>query len=230
MKRGFIFLTGAVVVGSVLVGVVFSNVFSTNSTEANPSKSTETTITKKADEKSPIKTIEPLGDVETIFPDIPSLTKVADVIFEGEVINTKTIYHKDIDIPSTISEVKVIKVNHGSIKAGDVLVFRERGGVTTQKYVKENSGRDFPLSKEEENEPVEFKINGIAVMKKGEKVILFGGKNKDETYSVVGAYQGKFRIDGSTIQRPVPRGDEGIYSSLKMSQSSLENEVNQFKK
>ncbi|MDQ0417805.1 hypothetical protein J2Z48_001989 [Croceifilum oryzae] len=65
-------------------------------------------------------------------------------------------------------------------------------------------------------------------MKKGERVILFGKKREnDEMYSVVGAYQGKFSIEGNTVQRAVPKGDEGIYGPLEMSQSTFDFEVKQ---
>ncbi|MDQ0417934.1 hypothetical protein J2Z48_002118 [Croceifilum oryzae] len=231
MKKGHIFLIGTIVLCSVIMGLVFSSKASSTNQDAHAKKKVETNVTKKdVDEKSPGLTVESNGDIETIYSDIQSLTKEADVIFEGEVLSTKTKYYKDITIPSTVSQVKVVKATSGNIRVGDVLTFEEIGGFTTQKYVKESSGRDFPLSKSEEKQPVEFKVNGISAMKNGEKVILFGGKNKDETYSVIGVYQGKFRIEGDIIQRVVPKGDEGMYSSLQMNQASLEKEVNQFKK
>ncbi|MDQ0417808.1 hypothetical protein J2Z48_001992 [Croceifilum oryzae] len=227
MKKGLILLSiGAILLGSVMVVSASSSVFTTN---------TGTKATKKATEEKDlgIITVEAHSDIVRFYPDIRSLTKDSDIVIEGDVMNASTKYYKDRVAPSTLSQVKVSRVISGDVKIGDVLTFQETGGITTQRYISESSGRgkDFPpLSEAEENKQVDFKIDGISAMKKGEKVMLFGGRYQEGIYLIVGGYQGKFKVDDEQIERPAPKGDEAVYPALKMSLSSLESEVKSFKK
>ncbi|TCP60820.1 hypothetical protein [Baia soyae] len=171
------------------------------------------------------------ADASTLYTDVRSLTRAADVVLEVDVLSTSVKYDpKGPSVPFTISQVKVAKVLSGNVQVGDVLTFEEMGGITTKKAERERSGRDYPLRKSEENKLVEVKVNGISVMKKDERVVLFGRKSKDDgMYHVLGGYQGKFSTDGNTFQRAVPRQDEGLYASLEMTRSILEFEVKQSK-
>ncbi|TCP60821.1 hypothetical protein [Baia soyae] len=223
MKKGFILMgISAILLGSFVVVSAFSTNTETNATATK--KTTDETA-------SGFITVDTHADIVRAYNDIPSLTKASAIVIEGDVMSTSTKYYKDEIAPCTLSQVKVSKVISGDVKIGDVVTFQETGGITTQKYVSERSrGRDFPpLSEVEENKQVDFKINGLSAMKKDEKVLLFGERYQD-IYLVVGGYQGKFKVDGNKIERQSPKGDESFYPTLKMSQSSLVNEVQQLKK
>ncbi|MDQ0417806.1 hypothetical protein J2Z48_001990 [Croceifilum oryzae] len=136
-----------------------------NNTSAIPEKKIESPPTQskptKPKEEPAIKGVYVLADVLTLYNDIRSLTRAAAVVFEGDVISTSSEYHKDgSSVPYTTSQVRVAKVLNGKVQVGDVLTFGEMGGVTTKKEERKYDGRDFHLNKSEENELVEFQVNG----------------------------------------------------------------------
>ena len=94
---------------------------------------------------------------------------IADVIGEGVIVD-----HLSIKI-----DVKVVSSHKNRYKEGDLVSIHQTGEIT-------NDGR-------------EWTIDGVPLLRKNMKVILFVRQIKDETGTILNEYQGKFLLDTNGV-------------------------------
>ncbi|MDF2791645.1 MAG: hypothetical protein K0S80_4747, partial [Neobacillus sp.] len=126
----------------------------------------------------------------------------------------------------------VTKSFNTNANVDDVLTFVEHGGFTTKGAIEKNNPGKIIVPEEQKNDPVEVVLNNVPVMKKNEKVVIFGIKSTEklylpgeEYYKPLGVYQGKFMVNNGAIKRLVPEVDQGSYPSLEMSIVEMEKRV-----
>lgn len=189
-----------------------------------------------------IKSMEKIqinSDISKFYNNINDLIIGANIIIEGNVVDT-SIFKFNNQI-FTKSKIEIIKDYNGQFEKGTIITFVEVGGITTKdNLIVEDYNKNFeqgPAPTDQSNQMVEI-VSGVPVMKKNEMVLIFGVKPTTQLYLnevqegyylPLGAFQGKFIIDGNYIERPVPKDDNGLYSPLKITKEELENKIKNFK-
>lgn len=159
------------------------------------------------------------------YNSIEELINVAEIIIEGEVLETSSFEHNRSIY--TKSLIKVTKSYNQNVMLGDNITFVEIGGITTKGEISKNTFGKVKVKKEDLDTPVEVVFNKMPVMKKKEKVLIFGvspASNDllpEKYFFPVGSYQGKFNINQGIVKRFVPKEEVDIYNSLEISQKEL---------
>ncbi|AQQ53097.1 hypothetical protein [Planococcus lenghuensis] len=139
-------------------------------------------------EAEPIKSS---AEMVTSFESTEEMQTEADVIVEGEVQAQEVVVHGDL--PFTISEIAVMEGFKGEFKAGDTIRVLETGGT----YQPE--GKDGEALPE-----TDFALSSAGVMETGEQFFLFlrpfTGPQTEGAFIPLGAYQGKFLIEGQEVR------------------------------
>lgn len=134
---------------------------------------------------------ESTAEMVTSFESAKEMQIAADVIVEGEVQTQEVVVHGDV--PFTISEIAVTEGFKGEFKKGDTIQVIETGGV----YQPE--GKDGELLPE-----ADFALSSAGVMEQGEEFFLllspFIGPQTEGAFIPLGAYQGKFLIEGEEVR------------------------------
>lgn len=169
------------------------------------------------------------ADFDKNYNSIEDLSKDADIIIQGVVLNVS---YFDYNIETyTKSQVKVTKSYSKNIKEGDVLTFTEIGGITTQKnFVKALSKKSAKFSQYVEHatdKPIKRVLCGADVMQPDQQVLLFATKSTilpENTYVPLGAFQGKFLINGTSISR-IKNNDEKSIIPLNFNKTVIDKKI-----
>lgn len=131
------------------------------------------------------------GDVVKGYASVKELYEDATLVAQVEATSINSLSYSDVAF--TITEGKIEKMLKGEYKANDVISILETGGITELKVG--NKTQMVNVIFEENN-----------VFRLGEKAIVFlkkyVGPVADDSYVVLGAYQGKFLIDGDKVVPP----------------------------
>lgn len=179
-----------------------------------------------------IQVINSDADFAKIYNNIEDLSKASDIIIQGVVLNTN--YFDYNNETYTKSQVKVTKSYNKNIKEGDILTFAEIGGIITQKsFAKSLSKKLAKFSQYAEHatdKPVKRILCGADVMQPNQQVILFSAKSAilpGNPYIPVGAFQGKFLINGTSVSR-VKNDDEKSIIPLTFDKSALDQKIQEY--
>ncbi|OYD07970.1 hypothetical protein [Paludifilum halophilum] len=133
------------------------------------------------------------------YSDVDELKKEADLIIEGKTLNKRTWNHQGV--PFTLSRVKVGSILAGKPKSKVIRVL-ETGGMREGKH---------------------WTVEHNRVMEKEQDYVLFlrtyeGPVTNEESYVIVGAYQGKFQVEGQRVTPPaeVEKGLAGLQSKNQL--------------
>ena len=150
--------------------------------------------------------------LEKLYTTISDLENDSDIIIEGIV--RKNNYSMYFGIPITISRVEVLDIyknNEAAISKGETVNILEGGGIMSKESVIKMFKDKFPDKPldEEKIKPMKYTNDGIPTLEPEEHVLIFAQKyNGPATnlvcYSVLGAYQGKFKITNNEIIHLVP--------------------------
>ncbi len=167
--------------------------------------------------------------LDKIYRNIKELKDDSDLIIEGEVKNTKSLIYAQE--PSTISEIKVYEVFKNiddNIKTGSTICVIEIGGVMDKSFMLEELKMKFPNIFIDPNKikPSKAILDGISPMEVGDHVVIFLRKpkvkiNEKTCYSILGAYQGKFKIDNDDVRHQVPKDLEDKFEDKISSKKEL---------
>lgn len=168
------------------------------------------------------------ADFAVSYTSLDQLKKAADVIARGEV--TEVSYLDFNGATYTKVTLKVGSVLKGKVAAGDEIVIAEVGGVTTMAAVK---GDKFGApTKEDADTKVKVLMEGAPLTQVGDEVLYFLGTGSigvvEGTYYVpLGAYQGRFAIDGGVAKRFVPADASSKYTSLAIDEKAVDSAIAQ---
>lgn len=176
-----------------------------------------------------IQVIYSNADFAKNYNSIEDLSKDADIIIQGVVLNVS---YFDYNIETyTKSQVKVTKSYSKNIKEGDVLTFAEIGGITTQKnFVKalsKKSAKFSPYVEHATDKPIKRVFCGADVMQPNQQVLLFATKSNilsGNPYVPLGAFQGKFLINGTNISR-IRNNDEKSIIPLNFDKNVIDQKI-----
>jgi hypothetical protein len=168
------------------------------------------------------------ADFAVAFDTLDQLQKAATVIVKGQVAG---ISYLDFN-GATYTKVtlKVAESLKGKVAAGDQITVMEVGGVTTMAAVK---GDKFGApTKEDAETKVKVLMEGAPLSQVGDNVLYFLGTGSigvvPGTYYVpLGAYQGRFAIDGGVAKRFVPADATGKYTSLAIDEKAVDSTIAQ---
>ena len=131
-----------------------------------------------------IQTVKMNASMSTYYESLSHLKKDASEIIECKVLGNKAIVYEGV--PFTISNVKVLSVIKGSVKAGDTIQVIETGGI-------------YNPSGDSSGQLVNYELEGNPVMKVNEDLYVFlqkfEGPQIEGAYIPVGEFMGKFSID-----------------------------------
>lgn len=212
---------------AILVGISLCFLFSVNGFSARKSKelskieesqtktvSNNLNYDKKLERKSKqeeyFKTITSKVDLKDNYSTIESLVDAAEIIIEGEVINTKSYFSG----PGVVTEYK-IKIGNsykGNYKSGDTVELLGAGGVISlYDLINFNGGlKDFE-KKEFENmtdqekkiKKIKYSFRDAPVVQVNNNYIIFAKKemvdNNKEVYGALGVYQGLVEIEDNNV-------------------------------
>ncbi len=194
------------------------------------SQSNKPLETTKQDSK-PLETVINNADFDRMYTNLDQLVRDADVIVEGQVIETS--YFDFNTETNTKVLLKVTKSYTPNIKEGDILTFVDLGGITTEAAIIRSNNNKFnqPIGEAEENTKVQVLFDGVPLTKVGEHVLYFAAAGTinmlpEKHYIPLGAFQGKFTISGDSIERYAPKDMQSPrYSSLKMNKADFEQKL-----
>lgn len=133
------------------------------------------------------------------YKTLEGLTSDAEAIAEVKVLSQETITH--LDVPFTISTVKVVSTLKGSFNEGDTIKIIETGGEFTPH---DKNGKELPKAN--------LKFNGIEVLDKNDHAILFldkfVGPQVEGAYVPIGVYQGKFKVTSGEALQQAPDNEK----------------------
>jgi len=208
MKRKLIYLNITIIV------VLSTFLFSYQSDGTTKAVAQDKTVNPfKIDDSQQYDIIDSQNLLKKIYKNINQLKEDADLIIEGKVINTKSEMYQQ-HVPITLSQIEIDEVyktdNSNVVKGTNVCVIDE-GGVVSKEDMIEIYKDKFPNKpiNPDEFKSSKFTNDGISPMEMGEHVIVFAKKftgktSKENCYIVLGAYQGKFKIENDNIEHPVP--------------------------
>ncbi|WP_010499914.1 hypothetical protein [Paenibacillus elgii] len=127
----------------------------------------------------PIVTVNSYGELSESFKTVDGLKQKADIIVETDVMKANPIKYNNVVF--TVSDVVIKKAYKGHHQINEQIKILETGGVYNN---------------------IEHTFEGQKTLKSQEKAILFlkkyvGPVTKDQAYTVLGVYQGKFNLDSS---------------------------------
>ncbi len=230
MKKIFISVVTVISVLSA-AGYFYLNVLNASPDIANKSQENKVAMVTLGESTRPLKTATSFPNFGVIYTNLDQLSDKASVIVQGQV--TSINYFDYNTITYTKELIKVTKSYNSNVKVGDVITFVEPGGITTQAALIRSNDNKFnqPITEVDENTKVQVLFGGDPLMKVNENILFFGVEDNlpmipEKYYVSLGAFQGKFKINGDSIERYVPRGMESdLYSSLKMSKTGFEQKL-----
>ncbi len=204
-----------------------------SSVKSNVTQGNKEMVAVNEPNNKPLETLTLDPDMYVSYTDINQLVKNADFIVEGKV--TDVSYFDFNTATNTTLSIEVTKSYNSNIKNGQILTFVEPGGITTKAALINYSGNKFnePIGETEKNTKVQVLIAGAPLTKINENVLLFAKEGTlnalpQKYYVSIGAFQGKFIINGDSIGRYVPKGMElGKYSSLNMSKADFDQKLSE---
>ncbi|KPV59667.1 hypothetical protein QJ48_09760 [Paenibacillus sp. A3] len=127
----------------------------------------------------PIFSLNIHGELSESFKTVDELKQKADIIVEADVVKANSIKYNNVVF--TLSDVVIKKTYKGHLQNNEYIKILETGGVYNN---------------------IEHTFEGQKTLKRQEKAILFlkkyvGPVTKDQAYTVLGVYQGKFNLDSS---------------------------------
>ncbi|MDQ0417176.1 cytochrome c-type biogenesis protein CcmE [Croceifilum oryzae] len=171
-------------------------------------------------------------DVGEIYDSVEKLTQEANIVVQGVVQNHE--FFQREEVARTKSTVKVTKVISGTVAVGDIVTFVELGGMRTKGDIAKSKPDKIRITSGHENDPVPVIYNGVPSMRTGEEYLLFGRLSSSKIllpqsyYTCVGAFQGKFQLDGKKAKRLTDRMhgvDREAFPTLEMPLSHLTTKV-----
>lgn len=135
-----------------------------------------------------------------VYQSFEELMNNATDIVEVEVLMGQETFVEN-DVPSTISNVKILSVLKGDLSKSDIIPIVETGGVFyPELYGDKKYGK--------QKNPVELAVEGVRVMQPGDHQIIFLKPYEDGifagSYYILGLYQGKFKIEKEKVTRGGP--------------------------
>ncbi|MGZ4135004.1 MAG: hypothetical protein ACXVPC_07570, partial [Tumebacillaceae bacterium] len=156
---------------------------------------------KKSESNSPVEGTYPIVSSHGMFIQVGSLAELyqkADIIAEIQVVDQDIVPIDDLGLVSTRSTVDVKKTFKGDSALTSLRITESGGLVDLSKLPK----LDKPGKGHEPANPgiVDTAVEGSPVMKKGQTYLVFISKNSNPKwgYNIVGAVQGKLKIDGAS--------------------------------
>lgn len=166
-----------------------------------------------------IRTLSRSADFGVIYTSFEQLTAASDAVVRGRVLETRyTEYNEGV---WTVSTIKVQKAWGAGVAPGDTITIVEAGGVTSEAFLKRTTGRPptSPTTAEDEQSKVQLLLEGAPLPKAGEESVYFLAKGTWEIvpgpyYDVVGAFQGKLKVNSNRASRYAPEGWSSAYRAL----------------
>jgi len=170
------------------------------------------------------------------FKSISELNQYSDIIIEGVVKNTK--YETYVHSIFTVSEIEINEVykNDGNAAKGSTICVVEPGGIMDKEFIYKKYKEKFPDGYVDINQiqPAKETFDGVPALEKGDHVILFaskytGGVKSENCYEPVGLYQGKFYIDGNTVEHKMPAPLKDKFENKVKTKEKLINLIKKIK-
>lgn len=179
-----------------------------------------------------MKTVVSDADFAKIYENLNSLVSAAQIIVEGEVLDVN--YFDYNTITRTKYQLKVTKTYKSNIKVGEILTFVEVGGITTEAAIINNSNNKMnqQIGEKEKSTKVQVLFHGAPLTKVNQKVLIFANQGTlnmlpEKYYVSIGSFQGKFNINGDSLERfSSSEMDSKYNSNSKYNKVDLENRLN----
>lgn len=211
LKNMFLF-TGLICLFISTSGCGEKNLNELNKNETSTTKVTSNNINydkkleRKHNQEDFYKVITSKADLKESYSDIESLSNNAEIIIEGEVLNTKSYFSG----PGVVTEYKIKVENSykGNFNGGDTVELLGAGGVVNlYDLINFNGGlKDFEkkefekmTDQEKKSKKIKYSFGEAPVVQAGNKFIIFAKKEKvadnKEMYGALGIYQGLVEIE-----------------------------------
>ncbi len=225
----------ALVASAAVVG------FDLNRTSARPLQTSGPGASSSTSRTSaPLKTIVTNADISTIYRGVPQLTRAAQVIVRGKVIDISYIDAEADSALQTYTKVvfRVSQSLKGDVSPGSTVVFIVFGGVTSAAKIAGAS--DIPpsvTSPESSSEQVQVLFEGDPLPRVGDEIVYFGVRGDigalagnpqvpEPYYQPVGASQGAFPVVDGIAARYVPSAlSSAGLDPLRMTVSALDTKI-----
>lgn len=116
-----------------------------------------------------------VGATTIVRQGVPELSRRADAVVRGTVLRTESRWSGDRRTIFTESEIEVVETLKGS--ARKTVRVRQPGGVVGK---------------------IGQRVDGVASFRQGEEVVVFLARRPDDSFTVQGMGQGKFRVERSS--------------------------------
>lgn len=225
----------ALVASAAVVGFDLNRTPARSPQASGPGASTSTSRTS-----APLKTIVTNADISTIYRGVPQLTRAAQVIVRGKVIDISYIDAEADSALQTYTKVvfRVSQSLKGDVSPGSTVVFIVFGGVTSAAKIAGASDiQPSVTSPESSSEHVQVLFEGAPLPRVGDEIVYFGVRGDigalagnpqvpEPYYQPVGAFQGAFPVIDGIAARYVPSAlSSAGLDPLRMTVGALDTKV-----